>query len=96
MESLWAWDRRISQRAIQALAELQPGHVDTVSYQIAILSAVNNVNISRAQMARERARMVRERTGQLLQGRKLDRDQGQNVVMQDLCSALEKLNAGTS
>ena len=63
---------------------------------LAILSAVNNVNISRAQMARERARLVRERTGQLLQGRKLDRDQGQNVVMQDLCSALEKLNAGTS
>ena len=36
MERLWAWDWRISQRAVQALAELQPGHVDTVSDQLVI------------------------------------------------------------
>ena len=91
MERLWNWS--VGQPTVQGLAELQPGHTDTVSRSCYILSPVN---FSRAEMARQRARLVRERTGQLLQGRKLDRDQGQHAVMQELCSALEKLDAGTS
>ena len=47
-------------------------------------------------MARERARLVRERTGMLLDGRRLQTEPGQNTVMKDLCSALERLNADRS
>ena len=47
-------------------------------------------------MARERARLVRERTGLLLEGGRLATEPGQNTVMKDLCSALERLNADRS
>ena len=47
-------------------------------------------------MARERARLVRQRTGLLQGGRSLETEPGQNMVMQDLCSALERLNADRS
>ena len=54
---------------------------------------LSNVS-SRAQRARERARMVRERSGMLLDqtSRLACAGAGQSLVMQDVCNALEKLN----
>ena len=48
--------------------------------------------LSRAQMARERARLVRQRTGLLL-GQGLETEPGHNTEIQELCSALQRLKA---